>query len=213
MKPCPPAAQVHFEASSCKMAKTACAYLCLANYLFSTKIVNSRYSVCYKEGNFFATVMRVIARRHHVAGPAKSHEYRALLLYAPNLTAGQAVMRAFAQSVACPADASRKAALSTSFYALFRPPLPTEECEAQAACLSKPSCSEHLLGAILTVIKTCLDGSHLMYSQPTDYLFSISLTKTCHVSTSQVCQISAYCICLLCTRQCSYNQKQLDRQK
>lgn len=84
-------------------------------------------------------------------GPAAAHEYRALLLYAPNDTAGNALMRSFAKSVACPLDPSKRvppatSVTHTSFYAMFRQPLPTPECAAQDSCLQSDACISHLSG-------------------------------------------------------------------
>ena len=62
-------------------------------------------------------------------------------------------MDAFARSVSCPADPAKKGPPSelqpNGFYKLFRQTLPTEECMQQAACLSNPDCSKHLLGTAL----------------------------------------------------------------
>jgi len=55
-------------------------------------------------------------------------------------------MAAFARSVACPLDPSKKARYSNSFYEYFRQTLPTPECAEQGACLSNPACSAHLPG-------------------------------------------------------------------
>lgn len=86
------------------------------------------------------------AHLHSLAGPAKVHEYRALLLFAPNTTAGEEVMAAFARSVACPEDSAKKAPMSSSFYAMFRQPIAQDECTPQYLCLSNANCSAHLQG-------------------------------------------------------------------
>ena len=41
---------------------------------------------------------------------------RATILYAPNSTEGNAMMRRVAQAAACPLDATRKSSTSASFY-------------------------------------------------------------------------------------------------
>lgn len=49
------------------------------------------------------------------AGPASVKE-QATILYAPNSTEGNALMRRVAQAAACPADGTRKSSTSASFY-------------------------------------------------------------------------------------------------
>ena len=48
-------------------------------------------------------------------GPASFKE-QARILYAPNSTEGNELMRRVAQAAACPADATRKSSTSASFF-------------------------------------------------------------------------------------------------
>ena len=64
------------------------------------------------------------------AGPASFRE-QASILYAPNSTEGTDFMRRVAQAAACPADGSRKASTSTSFYRYFRLPGAPPYCRCE----------------------------------------------------------------------------------
>ena len=79
------------------------------------------------------------------AGPAAAHGFKASILYAPNDSSTADFVQDFARTLACPADSSKKAAGSGSFYSLFRQIIPSSECEEQNVCLQQPECWQHVL--------------------------------------------------------------------
>ncbi len=79
------------------------------------------------------------------AGPAAAHGFRASILYAPNGSSTADFVQDFARTLACPADSSKKAAGSGSFYSLFRPLIPSSQCEEQETCLQQPECWQYIL--------------------------------------------------------------------
>ena len=67
------------------------------------------------------------------------------MLYTPNDSSTGDFARDFARTLACPADPSKKAPGSGSFYSLFRPLIPNSGCEEQVACLQQPECWQYIL--------------------------------------------------------------------
>ncbi|KAK9828547.1 hypothetical protein WJX72_000707 [[Myrmecia] bisecta] len=65
-------------------------------------------------------------------GPASVYGQGTQLLYAPNGTAQQQLMTQLAMGLACPADPSKKSAMSSSFYAYFSNPKAPASCGAAA---------------------------------------------------------------------------------